>query len=893
MNAWRRLVARLRFWRRRQVDADLHQEIAAHLDEAVDEFVRQGLPRDAARREALRQFGGVAQAEDAYRDQLPFRWWDHLRRDARHSARGLVRTPGFSLVVVVVLALGTGAVTAVFALLNRIVLQPLPFPHSQQLVVIDHAAPGLNRESVGLSDGLYFHYLQNARSLESLGLYADTDRYTLRLSGTAAERVQITMTSVRLMQALGVAPSMGRLFAEEDTRPGFMNMKWTVPVIVSNEFWVDHLGRDPNVVGRILTINDNSRQVIGVMPETFAFPDRHTQIWMLIGPGSNTTTFSRSFSWHALARLRPGVSTASAQAELTHILPEIVGTYQDATAARLAELRLTPRVTPLKSALIGDIAGVIWPLFCGMALLLLIAWANAASLFLTRADNRVREIAVRQALGARWRHIAQLFGIEALILTGTAAGLGLLVAFGLLRAVIALTPLELPRAGEIRLDALAVIFAGSVAAVMAAFYAAASLRRQDRSVTVNLRDGEPWTTRSRGRRWLREPLLVVQVMLALSLMIGSGLMVQTSLNLARRELGFVPSSLLTFDVTLPYRLASQHVRIYQGLADRLRQLPGVVNAAAASSLPLTTNEFTFPIESGAVPIAFKFFTPGYFQTMGTPIVAGNRFASADRGIYAFPVLMSETLARRLAAGGDIIGQSIRRLNKDGTVVTLREPVPPFDVAGVVADVRETTLRSGPAEVVYIPVLDPVVEQSATPTNMTFVMRTQVPPLTLARSVRETVAAFDPSVSVGQIRTMDSIVESARGKELFAEMLLLLAAGVSLVLGIVGIYGGVAQVVRQRTREIGIRLALGAGRHEIVAMVVSGSLVTVLAGTAIGLGVAYAGSGVLSALLFGIGPRNPVIFAGAAGLLLLAAIVAAAFASRRATQIAPVTAMRTG
>jgi predicted permease len=888
---WRGLLTRLRFWRRHQIDAELRHEIAAHIDEATAEYVRQGLSRDEARREAFRHFGGVAQAEDAYRDQLSFRWWDHIRRDIRQSSRGLIKTPGFSVVVVLVLALGTGAVTAVFALLNRIVLQPLPFPHAQQLVVIEHAAPGLNQSSVGLSDGLYFHYLSHARSLETLGLYTDAQRYTLRLSGTAAERVQITMTSVSLLQALGVAPSIGRLFTDEDARPGFMNMKWTVPILVSHEFWVDHLGRDPNVVGRILTINENSRQVVGVMPETFVFPDRQTQIWMLIGPGSNTKTFSQSFRWHALARLRPGISAASARAELTQVLPAIVGSYQDATPARLAELRLTPQVTSLKSALIGDIASVIWPLFGGMAFLLLIAWANAASLFLTRADNRVREIAVRQALGAGRRHVAQLFVVEALILTVTAAGLGLLVAHGLLRGVIALTPLELPRAGEIRLDVLAVIFATSIAALMAMFYAAASLRRQDRSVIVNLRDGEPWATANRGRRWLRDPLLAVQVSLALSLLIGSGLMAQTSHNLARRELGFVSSSLLTFDVTLPYRLSSQHPRVYQGLADRLRQLPGVVNAAAVSSVPLTTNEFMFPTESGAVPLTFKFFTPGYFQTMGTPIVAGERFAGADRGRYALPVLVSETLARRLAAGGDIVGRPIRRLNVDGTVVTLREPVPPFDVAGVVADVRETTLRADAAEIVYIPILDPVVEQSISPTNMTFVMRTAVPPLSLARTVRETAAAFDPSLSVGQVRTMDSIVENARGKELFAEMLLLLAAGVSLLLGIVGIYGGVAQVVRQRTREIGIRLALGAGSPEIVAMVISGSLVTVLLGTAIGLGVAYAGSDVLSALLFGIGPRNPVIFAGSTGLLLIAAIAAAAFASRRATRIAPVTAMR--
>lgn len=894
MSALRVLLARVRGWFRwRTQDDDLREEIASHLEEAAEDYVRRGLTPDEARRAALLSFGGVAQAEDAYREHLSFRWLDHLGRDLRYSIRALRKSPGFSLTVLAVLTIGTGALTAVFALLNRVVLQPLPLPESDRLVVINHAAPGLNRDEVPLSEGLYFYYLQRAHALESLGVYSAERLLNLTVPGSGTERVHVTHAGRALFQVLGVQPELGRLFTEEDGRPGFMNMRWTVPILVAHDFWVDHLGRDPNVVGRIVMINDNARRIVGVMPDGFAFPDAHTQIWMLLEPSSDGADFARSFRWLDVGRLRPGVTVASAQAELTRILPQIEGVFRDATPARIAEVRLAPRVIPLKSAVIGESAGTLWPLFGGMTLLLLIACANAAGLFLVRADNRRREIAVRFALGASRGHMAGLFVAEALVLTATAATLGLLLAKGVLWAVMSLAPLELPRTTEIRLDALAVVFAAVVAALMAAFYGVCSLRRQDRSVAGSLRNSTEWATGHRGQRWARNPLLVLQVALALGLMVGAGLMLETSRNLAGRELGFSPASMLTVEVSLPFRESTQHVRVYRELADRLGQLPGVESASAASFVPLTTSEHIFPAEAGGIPIPFKFFAPGYFQTMETPIVRGERFAERDHVAVASPVLVSATLARRLYPGEDPIGKPVRRLNEDGTVVDVGGPVPPFTIAGVVADVRETTLRSAPAEIVYIPLIEPHVERSIVPTDMTFVVRTRVAPLAMTRVVREAIAAFDPGLSVGQVRTMDSIVRAARGKEMFVGALLLLAATVSLLLGVVGVYGGVAQVVRNRTRELGIRIALGASRRDVLVMVVKGTLWTVAAGTTLGLATALTGSRVLGTLLFGVGPRDPLIL-GAVMLLFAAAAVAAALvAGRRASRIALVVAIREG
>lgn len=878
--------------RARQLDRDLQQQIASHLEEAADEYVRQGLSPEDARLAALRSFGSVGRAQEAWRDARSFLSLDHLRRDVRHAVRALRRSAGFSLVVLIVLAMGTGAVTSVFALLNSVVLQPLPFAESDRLVVIRSSAPGLGLEEAGLSSGLYFHYSEYAQSFEQVAVYTEQRLLNLRLPGAGTDRVQVTSASAALFKVLRVTPALGRLFTEEDGRPGFMSMNWTVPILLAHDFWVDHFGADPNVIDRLLTLNERPRKVIGVLPEGFVFPRADTHIWMLTEPPNVTANFARSFSYSAVARMRPGVTADSAQAELRHILPQIGGTFRDATPERIAEVRLAPIVTPLKSAVIGDVAQVLWPLFGGMTCLLLIACANAAGLFVVRAEHRRRETAVRQALGAQGRHLARLFFIEALVLTTAAGALGLLLAQGLLSAVIAFAPVELPRIGEIKLDRLTVLFAAALAVLMAAFYGVLSVRRQGQSLTVGFLGGGQRSTGRRGGLWGPDGLIVLQVALALTLMAGSALMVKTYRNLSRSELGFSPENVLTVEVTLPSQKWREHARIYQDIVERVHRLPGVGNASAASFIPLTGNEHVFPVEAGATPVQFKFFVPGYFQTMGTPILEGERFAPDEHVTTPYPVLVSGALARRLYPGERAVGKTVRRLNENGTTVELgRGPVPPFTIAGVVADVREMTLRESPTEIVYIPVIEPNVEQSIVPTNMTLAIRAHVPPLSLAMAVREAIGGVDPGLGVGQIRSMDSIVHRARSREAFVGLLLLLAAAASLFLGAVGIYGSVAHVVRHRTREIGIRVALGANRVEVVRMVTGGSVRAVLVGAALGLAVSLSTARTLGSLLFGVEAHDPIVFLAVTGGLVSAAGAAALLAARHAARVAPLLAMR--
>ena len=534
-------------------------------------------------------------------------------------------------------------------------------------------------------------------------------------------------------------------------------------------------------------------------------------------------------------------------------------------------------VTPLKSAVVADVAPLIWILFAGMTLLLVIACANAASLFAVRAEQRHCEVAVRQALGAHTRQIARLFFIESLVLTTVAAAAGLLLAKGLVFGVVTLVPVTLPRTTEIAIDSVPVAFAFGIAVFMAIVYATLSARHHRRTHVSS--------------RIVRDPLIVVQVALALTLLTASALMAKTYLNLSRTELGFTPDRMLAVEIGLPGSRARQHVQIYQRLVERLRSLPDVDTASAASFAPLSGQEHRFPIEPGSRPIAFKFFTPGYFQTIGTRVVEGDSFAAPDPASVPHPVLVSAALARRLHPDRDVIGTTIRRLEEDGSIPDVAGPVPPFTIAGIVGDVRETTLRDAAAEIVYVPLLEPRVELQLVPTNMTLLLRTRVAPLRLVDAVKDAVAAVEPALSVGRVRTMDMIVHASRSNETFVGALLILAAAMALLLGIVGIYGSVAQVVRRRLREISIRLALGARRWDVIWMVAAGALQAIVVGTAFGLVAVFAGTRVLRALLFGVAPRDPISIAAVIAIVVVAGGLAALIAAWQATRLAPLVVTR--
>ena len=877
----------LRSLRRSQDEREVDEELRLHLELEVEELIRSGVPREEARRRVRILFGPMERIRAETRDVRRLPHFEALARDAGYTARCLAKRPAFSLVVIAVVAVGTAGTLAIFTLLNSIVLRPLPLPDADRLVAIRHISSASPGDGDGVSTGLFFHYQEHATSFDALGLYTERIQ-TLRLPDAATQRVNVTNAGVGFFNALGATPLIGRLFTERDGRQGFMNTAWPIPVLLSHHFWQTQFGSDPSVVGKFLTINDRPREVVGVLTENFVFPAHRTQIWMLWEPSRASPTFARNLGYSAVARLRRDVTPASAESELATLLPRIVGAYEDATFERLTELRLRPRVIPLKDWVIGDIARLLWTILGAMALLLVIGAANAASLFLIRADDRSGEMALRAALGASTADLKRLLILEGLTLNAVAIAVALALSHVLVRATVLTGAIELPRRSEIRLDGGPIVLAVVLALLMTVLYSLLSLRSQRQSLRPLVDEG----TRSTDQSGIpREPLIALQVALALTLMTGSALMLKTYANLSRVELGFTPERLAVVEVSLPSSRARQHGRIFGELIRLVGQESGVERATAASFAPLTESEHMFPIERGGSPVPFKFFTPGYFETLKSNVVEGDSLGGEKRTAGRYPVLVSTSLAHRLFPNASAIGKALQRLNTDGTVLELGSgPVPPFTIVGVVEPVRETGLR-GPTDIVYVPVTEPPIEQSVVPLHMTIFVRTELSARVVLDRVRRAAESVEPALSVGNCTLMDSVVAAATARERFVGTLLLLASVVSLFLGVVGIYGSVAHRVGRRTREIGIRVALGAPRMGVVWMVVSASMLTVALGAVLGGLMAFVAGQALTSLLFGVEPAEPWILVAVLSVLLLAACAAALLAGSRAARIEPAITLR--
>ena len=895
---WRRRAGVL--LRRRTLSREMDEEMRLHLELEAEELVRAGLPPAEARRRARLAFGGVDRFREEGREARAGQRVERLLRELRLVLRTLQHSRGFAAVVVLTIALGLGTATAIFALLDRIVLQPLPYPAAERLAYVTHDAVGLGLEDAGLSSGTALHYRERASAFEALATYQQT---VLNLSSGegSAERVHLAMTDPEFFTVLGVRPVLGRAYTAADARGSFMNLNWTIPVLIGHELWTRRFGGDSGVVGRVIQINDRPREVIGVLPPQLAFPTRETQVWMLFIPEASAAAVG-PLGTSAVARLRPGVTADDAELELRRVLPAIAGRYRDATPQRLAELGLVPRVEPLRAVVVGDAARLLWALFGGVAILLLVASVNVANLLLVRAEHRARETALRRALGASAMDVARLFLLESAVLTAVGTALGLVIAAWGLGLLVRIAPAQLPRLHEVRLDGPAVLFAGVVAILLTVVFGVIGVWHQQQRASLDRQlrvGGAAAGLGPRGRR-VRGVLVASQMALALTLLVCAALMLRSVGQLLQMPRGFDPAGVLTVETGLPYKKAGQHGAVYAGLLDRLRAIPGVTEAAAVSDVPLTgTWGNSYPVHATAVadrddepgpPVPLAFFTPGYLELMGTRVLAGQTI-SDHTNAASRPVLVSAALARRLFGRSDAVGATIRRAADESGEVDPAQPS--WTVVGVVEDVRQRSLTEPPAEVVYVPLLDPPVEPWIVPTEMTVVLRTTVSPETLVGLVRRTMADYDPSLSVARVRSMEGIVASSSAATTLLTWLLLAAGAAALFLGAVGIWGGVAYAVRQRTAEIGVRIALGAPRARVVSLVVGESVTAVLAGAVIGVGLSLGAARLLRALLVGVSPADPPAVLAAAGLLLVVGCLAAYFPARAVARINPVVALRSG
>ncbi len=805
--------------------------------------------------------------------------------------RRTAAAPGFTLVSLATLAIGIGANVAIFTVVNAVLLRPLPIPDSERLVMLRHAAPGLAQlDELPMSDALYFLYAEESRTLDGVAVFRD-----LQASFTGPDnpqRVQAARVTASFFDVMGTPPRIGRAFTAEDDRPG------AAPVaVLADGLWRSRFGADPDVVGNVVDIDGASVEVVGVMPPGFSFSRPDAELWQPMGLDRDNMQLG-AFGINGVARIADGSTLQQVQAELGAMLSNLVDVFpDDGAAAVLASAGFRPLVDRAREVVVGDVEATLWILLGAVAFLLLIACANVANLFLVRSEARQGEVAMRTALGEGRGQLVGSILVESLVL-GVAGGLASLpLAVLAVRLLVRLGPRGLPRLDEISIDATVLLYglAASVAAGLL-FGVLPAWRASAGAAAGRMTPGARGATAGRERQLARRSLVVVQIALALTLLVGSGLAVRSFQKLAAVDPGFDPTDVLTFGLALPlrdYDTPDARLAFHGQLVDRLRALPGVAGAAAASTVPLggevSGSGHTLegrPLADGEVPSVFmwKRVSPAYFDTMRTELVEGRVFDALDGERDAPVVIVSRAVARAQWPGESALGKGIR----------LGGPPPEEGqgwsrVVGVVDDVHEVALHEDPPAMVYYPIPG-VTAGVAVPPVMRYVVRAPNA-AALAGAVRETVRGLDRTLPIAGIETLENLVGRARGERAFVMVLLVIAAALALLLGLIGLYGVVSYMVAQRRREIAIRMAVGAQVTDVRRLVLVEAGWMALAGVVLGVVSAVALTRRLQALLFETGPLDPVVFGAVSALLAAICLLASWLPARRAARIDPMTVLR--
>jgi len=811
----------------------------------------------------------------------------------RTTARALRRSPGFFLVAVFTLAVGIGANAAIFTVINAVLLKPLPYPAPDGIMGVSHTAPGISAPpQFELSDGTYFVFRRDTKTLEDLGIYW-LDSVTLT-GAQEPERLSASGATASVFSILRVPTARGRTIQPADEKTG------AEPVaVLSQELWHRRFGGNPAAIGSTLQVDGVARRIVGIMPGGFHFPDPEVELWlpMTIDPAHLRTG---SFNYHGVGRLRPGVSPKQASRELSNLvwrtveLPESPLTRQMIESAKLAAV-----VRPLRDDIVGDVERMLWVLLGSVGIILLIACLNVANLFLVRAEGRQREVAVRSALGASQGDIVRLFLSESLALSLIGGAVGLALAAAGVRVLVALRPEGIPRLEEIGVDATVLAFTVALAllsGLLIGLFAAGRYGQPD--LAPALKEGGRGGTVGRERLHARNFLVVLQMAFALILLIGAGLMVKSFWRLRQVSPGLDPRGVLTLRLDLPdakYTSVEARSRFVVQLLEKVRALPGVQSAGTISQIPVggqgNKNGHMiedFPLPPGALPyiIASRSVSPGYFETMRIPVLEGKVFDRLDPAQEGTEAVISEALARRFWPGKSPLGKRL----SPGVAGPGNTPFW-YTIVGVVGSVRDESLDRPPVEAVYYP-MQKRADSGPVPASFYLMVRGMGEPRKLVSPVRDAVWSIDPNLPLSQVRTMEEVVARSMVRTTFTMLLLVIAAAVALLLGAVGIYGVVSYVVSQRTREIGVRMALGAGRRDISRLVLRQGFVLAAAGIALGLVLAFVVTRLLVALLFEVSPTDPPIFASVPALLASIALLACYVPARRAAAVQPLEAIRT-
>lgn len=812
----------------------------------------------------------------------------------KHVMRRLARTPLFSLAALLTLGTGIGAYTAIFSVIDAVVLKPLPYPHPEELVSVVHSAGGLNIRELPMSPACYFLYRSEGRSFRDLALW---NAGTVNVTGLGEpEQVNALNVTGGMLNILGVQPVLGRGFAAGDDTPGNPEV-----ALLTHGYWQRRFGGDPSVVGRLITVDASQREVIGVLPQRFRFLGRQTD---LVIPFQFDPAKVRlgNFSYGSIARLKEGVTIDAASQDVARMIPLLYERYPppDGSSVRMfAETRMAPSLRPLKQDVVGNAGSFLWVLMGAIGAVLLIACANVANLMLVRVEARQQEFAIRTALGAGWRRICGGMLVESVTLAAAGGLLGLAFANAALRVLVAIAPANLPRIEEISIDPAAMLFAALTSLACGLLFGLVpALRYRSPEIANAMRLGARTLGFSRERRNMRNTLVVVQVALAMVLLAAAGLMIRTFQALRGVQPGFSgPDEILTLALTIPSAQVPDDervVRMEQEILNRIAAVPGIVSASFASRVPMdgnSTYDSLFVEDQPetarrlAPPTQMKFAAPGFFRTMGNRLLAGRDYTWDD--IYGGrPVaIVTENLARRYWGNpGAALGKRVRE--------SLASPW--REVIGVVGSEHDKGVDQPAPATVYWPALvhEYWGRKAFARRTVTFVVRSpRAGSQAFVSDIRRAVWSVDSDLPVAGVRTMREIYSGSMTRTTFVLVLLAIAGAMAVLIGVIGIYSVIAYSVSQRTREIGIRMAAGAGRGALIGMYAGRGVRLALAGVAVGLVAASALTRGMASLLFGVAALDPLTYAVVAGVLLMAAGAASYFPARRASGIDPVAALR--
>jgi predicted permease len=874
----RKLKRRLRaLTRKRDVERELDEELLFHIEKQVELNVARGMSHDEARRSALATFGRVENIKEECRDARGLRPIEDMWQDLRYGARKLLKSPGFALVAVMTLALGIGANTAIFSVVNAVLLRPLPFERPEELVRIFSTRASRGSFSRPHSYLNFNDLRAQNQTFEAMAAYTGT---SAALSGAeSSEQITGVLSSGDIFSVLGTRPLMGRLLEAGDERPGGSNA-----VVISHGLWQRRFGGDPQIVGRVIKLDGREREIVGVTPADFGFEfvTDAADFWTAIDPAEGPYKSRGSIFLDIIGRLKPGVSVEQANADARVVGSRLAEQYQESNAG------VGFRLAAAQEELVGDVRPTLLVLLGAVGFVLLIACANVANLLLARAAGRYREIAVRSALGAwRGRIVRQLM-TESLLLAFAGGLLGLLFALWGVKILSAFVPENVPRFGETSIDLRVLGFTLAASVVTGFLFGIAPALQSSRfDINEALKEGGRGGTDGLGRKRVRSLLVVAEVALSLVLLVGAGILMKSFVRLRNTDPGFDPSNTLTASLSLAsvrYDTDEKIADFYRRLVERVRAIPGVESVGAVTPLPLSENGYSFsftvvgqpPLPPGQGQSASaRLVTPEYFRAQRIPLRAGRVFTDADKAGAPGAIVVNEAFARHFFPGVEPIGQrlSLGVNDIEGEIV------------GVVGDIRGVRLATPAVPEYYVP------EAAGVFSDMTLVVRTKGDPASLTPALRQAVAEMDKDQPLYDVRTMDSLVARSVARQRFSMTLVGVFAALAMLLAAVGIFSVMSFMVAQRTHEIGVRMALGARPRDILSMVVHQGLVLTLAGVCVGLAGAFALTRLMSGLLYEVSATDPVVYGGITALLAAVAVLACYVPARRATKVDPLIALR--